>query len=126
MIGPEPSNGWLSLAWWMWKTKPLPLSLLKLCAIQGKNEKKRKILTAVSNVCNIVIFKIQDTLGVLNNSSSIRGKEVLNRLRKTIFTQESARLATLKLGMTTIGRQKVVLNGLGFTGVADYKNASEN
>jgi hypothetical protein len=91
----------------------------------GKSE-KRKILTAISNVCDIVVFKIQDTLGVLNNSSSIRGKEVLNGLRKTIFAQESARLATLKLGMTTIGRQKVVFNGLGFAGVADYKkNESE-
>lgn len=70
---------------------------------------------------NIVILKIQDALGVFNNSSSIWSKEVFDRLRKTIFTQESARLATLKLGVTTIGRQKVIFNGFGFIGIADYE-----
>ena len=68
---------------------------------------------------NVIIFKIEDTLGMFNNSSSIRSKEVFDGLRETILAQESARLATLELGMTTIGRQEVGFNGFGFIGVAD-------
>ena len=51
----------------------------------------------LADVCNIVIQKVQNRLGVLNNSGGIRGQKVLDLLRETILTQERAGLAASEL-----------------------------
>src|SRR6266540_2792998 len=54
---------------------------------------------AIGNVGDIVIFKVQNPLRVLNDGGSIRSDEEFNRLGKAIFRHESARLCSENLGI---------------------------
>lgn len=47
------------------------------------------------NVRNVVVFKIEDSLGVLNNGRRIRSEKEFNWLRHSIFTEECSRLASV-------------------------------
>jgi hypothetical protein len=52
----------------------------------------------LGDVCNVVILKVEDALGVFDNGAGIRGYEKLDRLREAIFGEESTRLAPDQLG----------------------------
>jgi hypothetical protein len=52
---------------------------------------------SLGDVGHIIVFEVEDTLGVLDNGGGIRGYKVLDRLRSTIITKESSRAGTTKL-----------------------------
>jgi hypothetical protein len=47
-------------------------------------------------VGNIIIFHIQDALGMFNNGGSIGSQEVFDGLRQTIFAQEGSGLGAVQ------------------------------
>jgi len=51
---------------------------------------------AVVDVCDIVVLKVEDFLGVLHERGSIRREEELGRLRHAVLGEESSRLRSVK------------------------------
>jgi hypothetical protein len=49
---------------------------------------------SVGDVSDVVIFEVENALGVLDNCSSVRGDEELDGLRKAVIGHEGARLRT--------------------------------
>jgi hypothetical protein len=52
---------------------------------------------SLSDVGNIVIFEVEDALGMLDDCGSVRGDEELDRLREAVIRHKCARLRTSHL-----------------------------
>ncbi len=75
----------------------------------------------LGNVGNVIILKIKNALGVLDNGSSIRGNEEFDGLGETIFGHECATLCTEDLGVCRRdGKERI--GGVGLNWQA-YKHA---
>jgi hypothetical protein len=53
---------------------------------------------AVRDVCDVVVFEVQDALGVLDDGGSIRGNEELDRQRDAVVRHECTGLGAQDLG----------------------------
>ena len=89
---------------WMCKSVGIWIRTCNLSLISTK-----KVPTSFGNMRNIIVFEVQDALGVLNNGGWVRSKEILNRLRHAIVAQESARLCSVNLGVHGVHRGKEVV-----------------
>lgn len=72
---------------------------------------------AFGNVGNVIIFEIENTFGMLNNSRWIRGDKVLNGLRRTIIAEECARAGATELwhgGRVVEGATGLIIIQSGF------------
>jgi hypothetical protein len=47
----------------------------------------------LGNMCNIVVLKVKDPLGMLNDGASITGNEEFYRRRKAVLGHEGPRLS---------------------------------
>lgn len=56
-------------------------------------------LTTLADVSDIVIFQVQDPLGVLDDSGSVGGDKELDGLGKTVLAQKGTRLRATELGL---------------------------
>lgn len=57
------------------------------------------------DMSNIVIFEVQDSFGVLDDSTGITGNEELNGLGEAILGHESPRLGSAKLAVRSVGER---------------------
>ena len=58
---------------------------------------------------DVIVLKVQNSLGVLNNGRGVRGDEEFNGLRSSILAQEGARLTATNLRAEILGHEQAVV-----------------
>ena len=60
------------------------------------------MLTSFSDVGNVVVLEVQDSLGVLNNSTGVGSDKELDGLRHAVVRHEGSGLGSSELGAGSV------------------------